>query len=90
MQQDDVNLWHEHENQRHDGRQWRAQALGDDLHFTAVVDWKEGEPDDARRVNRKADEFRLVKVLGNVSGLDGEEDVQQDEDKDESERREYG
>ena len=37
----------------------------------AEVDGNEAEPDDARRVHRKADVLRLVEVLRNLVRLNG-------------------
>ena len=58
----------------------------DYLIVAAEVDGYEGQPHDAGRVHREADELRFVKVLRQITCLDGVQRAHDDEEDVEPER----
>ena len=71
LEQNNINLRNEQENEHNRRAEASAQTQRDHFKITAKVERYERDPDHARRVHTKADEFGLVEILRQISSLDG-------------------
>ena len=86
FEDDDVEFGSEEENERDHGAERDTDAKRDGLGLAAEVDGHESHPDDTGGVHGETDELGLVKVLGQVAGLDGVDGAHSDQKEIEAQR----
>ena len=79
LKQYNVDFWYEQKHEYNSGTKAGAQTQRQHFKVRTEIQRYESDPDDTRGVHTKADEFRLVEILGQIASAYGVHGTQTDQ-----------